>query len=49
MANQDELDKRYLAMAKEWSKVGADIIGGCCRIGPEHIRQLGSAFAKSAI
>jgi len=21
MANQDELDKRYLAMAKEWSKM----------------------------
>ena len=24
-------------MGKEWLKRGADIIGGCCRIGPEHI------------
>ncbi|MGI9530104.1 homocysteine S-methyltransferase [Lutimonas sp.] len=27
-------------MALEWSKKGADIIGGCCRIGPEHIAKL---------
>jgi homocysteine S-methyltransferase len=27
-------------MAEEWLNLGADIIGGCCRIGPEHIRGL---------
>ncbi len=25
-------------MANEWLSVGAEIIGGCCRIGPDHIR-----------
>lgn len=29
-------------MAWEWYKNGADIIGGCCRIGPEHISKLTS-------
>lgn len=28
----------FVEMAKEWIKLGADIIGGCCRIGPDHIR-----------
>lgn len=27
-------------MALEWRKNGADIIGGCCRIGPEHIEKI---------
>lgn len=26
--------------AREWIKAGANIIGGCCRTGPEHIAQL---------
>jgi len=30
----------FVAMAKEWIKMGADIIGGCCRIGPDHIRSI---------
>jgi homocysteine S-methyltransferase len=25
---------------EEWIKLGADIIGGCCRIGPEHIQAI---------
>jgi len=29
--------KSFAEMTKEWLKFGADIIGGCCRIGPEHI------------
>lgn len=29
-------------MAKEWITLGADIIGGCCRIGPDHIKRLSS-------
>lgn len=32
--------KLFVEMAKEWSMLGADIIGGCCRIGPEHIRRI---------
>ncbi len=30
--------KSYSTMVKEWLALGADIIGGCCRIGPEHIK-----------
>jgi S-methylmethionine-dependent homocysteine/selenocysteine methylase len=31
---------RYAAFAKAWLQRGADIIGGCCGIGPEHIAAL---------
>lgn len=27
----------FQKMAKEWLRLGADILGGCCRIGPKHI------------
>ncbi|NKB39158.1 MAG: hypothetical protein GKR93_18655 [Gammaproteobacteria bacterium] len=30
----------YLVYAKQWRAGGAQIIGGCCGIGPEHIRCL---------
>lgn len=30
----------YLAFAKEWHKLGASIIGGCCGIEPSHIAKL---------
>ncbi|MEQ9561005.1 MAG: homocysteine S-methyltransferase family protein, partial [Woeseiaceae bacterium] len=26
--------------AEEWRRAGATLIGGCCRMGPEHIRQM---------
>ncbi|OEK00260.1 homocysteine S-methyltransferase [Roseivirga sp. 4D4] len=32
--------KHFVEMSKEWAKLGADIIGGCCRIGPEHIQRM---------
>ncbi|WP_374651481.1 homocysteine S-methyltransferase family protein [Dongia sp.] len=32
--------KGYLAFAQDWQRRGADIIGGCCGIGPEHIAAL---------
>ncbi len=31
---------RYAQFAQEWRGHGADIIGGCCGIGPEHIAAL---------
>ena len=38
---RDELDPaEYLVFAKKWQKAGALIIGGCCGIGPEHIKEL---------
>jgi len=32
--------------AREWQAAGADIIGGCCRMGPQHISAIRSAFGK---
>lgn len=29
-------------MASEWLGLGVDILGGCCRIGPDHIKRLAS-------
>jgi homocysteine S-methyltransferase len=36
----------FMEMAKEWSELGADIIGGCCRIGPDHIKNLSELLVK---
>lgn len=30
----------FIKMAKEWQTLGANILGGCCRIGPDHIKML---------
>ncbi len=32
------------AAALEWRAKGADLIGGCCRMGPEHIRAMAGAL-----
>lgn len=37
----------FVKMAKEWSKLGAHIIGGCCRIGPEHIKNISEVLVKN--
>ena len=34
----------YLRFAHEWAESGADIIGGCCGITPDHIRRLAETF-----
>jgi len=39
--------KKFAAMAKEWLELGADILGGCCRIGPDHIKSLGEILNKN--
>jgi S-methylmethionine-dependent homocysteine/selenocysteine methylase len=31
---------RYLEAAREWKKIGAQVIGGCCGTTPEHIQAL---------
>lgn len=36
----------YLAWAKKWQAQGATLIGGCCGIGPEHIKQMSHYFNK---
>lgn len=34
----------FAAMAKEWLELGSDIVGGCCRIGPAHIKNVAGLF-----
>ena len=34
----------YLRFATEWVESGADIIGGCCGISPDHIRTLADSL-----
>ena len=38
----------YVAFARDWVGRGATLVGGCCGIGPEHIRALAAAFADAA-
>lgn len=35
-----ETPRQWSSQALEWYRAGASLIGGCCRIGPGHIRQL---------
>ena len=35
----------YACFAEEWRAMGADILGGCCGIGPDHIAELRSRFS----
>ncbi len=35
----------FALAAKGWREAGAQLIGGCCRTGPEDIRQLRGALA----
>jgi len=34
------------AFSREWRKLGAGLIGGCCRTTPDHIRQISDRFRK---
>ncbi len=36
----------YLQWAQTWQRLGADIIGGCCGIGPKHIAELSRYFGQ---
>ena len=40
--------EQYLAHAKEWARLGARAIGGCCGTTPEHIKALASALSSLA-
>ncbi|BFU60117.1 MULTISPECIES: homocysteine S-methyltransferase family protein [Rodentibacter] len=42
---RDDLNpQQYLFWAEKWLENGATIIGGCCGIGPEHIKALAEKF-----
>lgn len=44
---QDTTPDIYLAWANQWRKAGAEIIGGCCGIGVEHIAKLAEGVTTS--
>jgi homocysteine S-methyltransferase len=35
--------------AQQWQQLGANIIGGCCRMGPEHIRNIKHKLPKRCV
>jgi S-methylmethionine-dependent homocysteine/selenocysteine methylase len=37
---QDLSPQKYAEYAMSWARDGASIIGGCCEIGPAHIKAL---------
>ena len=45
---QDLSPAAYLTHAREWAALGATLIGGCCEIGPAHIRALAEDFKVAA-
>lgn len=38
----------FQRMAADWISLGADIVGGCCRIGPDHIRGIRSLVSATS-
>ena len=40
----DLTPEKYTAFVMEWVKMGATIVGGCCEVGPAHIRHLATAL-----
>lgn len=41
---EDLTPESYLTWAQHWKELGATLIGGCCGIGPEHIRALANTL-----
>jgi S-methylmethionine-dependent homocysteine/selenocysteine methylase/SAM-dependent methyltransferase len=41
-------DARFAAMARRWRDEGAQIIGGCCGVGPDHIAAAAEALRGTA-
>ena len=40
----DLTPEKYTAFALRWVEMGATIVGGCCEVGPAHIRHLAAAL-----
>jgi len=36
----------FQLMVDEWLDLGTDIIGGCCRLGPEYIKSIAQVIKK---
>ena len=39
----------FVAVAREWIAGGVQIIGGCCGLGPDHIRALNEALVPAGL
>jgi homocysteine S-methyltransferase len=46
-ARQDLSPSAYADFALDWVSKGAAIVGGCCEVGPDHIRELASRLRSS--
>ena len=44
LAVGENTPEKYAEIARGWKRMGAQIIGGCCATGPDHIRALGRAL-----
>jgi len=44
---EDISPDKYAQFALSWLQAGASIIGGCCGVSPEHIKQLASLKSQS--
>ena len=45
-ARQDLGPDQYAAFANSWLEAGATVIGGCCEVGPDHIKALDILLQK---
>ncbi len=41
------LPEAYLKHAQRWIGYGATIVGGCCAVGPEHIKLLAQKLSPA--
>ncbi len=49
LGQRTDLDpEAYLHHVRDWYDLGARILGGCCGIGPDHIRAIGRDFRQAA-
>ena len=46
-ARQDLSPDEYARFAMEWIAQGATIVGGCCEVGPEHIKELAEQIKQA--
>ena len=46
-ARKDLTPEVYAEYVEQWIDMGATIVGGCCEVGPSHIRHLADKLAAS--
>ena len=48
-ARTDMGTDRYAQIVLEWVDAGADIVGGCCEIGPDHIARIRQVLPEATV